>query len=343
MKTELINLETMKLQPAALFAKGGLNELLSRIEAEARALVPNIKTAKGRKEIASNAARIPRSKTYLDELGKNLTADLKEQTKAVDVERKGMRDRLDALKVEVRAPLTAWEDAEEARKSAITARIDGIIDLACEWEYWEGADKEPYDARQLGEKLAELQSIVIDDSFGEFAAEATKEKERAFFTLEIQLAKRELYEKQQAELAKLREEAEAREQTDRDEKIRREAAAAAQQEAEERAEHKQRQRDQAAAAEQARIDSERRAAEQRAYEADQRAQFAATKERDRIEAEQREETAAAKKREADKAHRSVIEGDAIEGLMAFGLNREQAGTVVVAIRMGQIPNVSIQY
>ena len=69
MKNELINVEAMKLVPAALFVAGGLEDLLGRIETEARALVPNTKTAKGRKEIASNAARIPRSKTYLDGLG----------------------------------------------------------------------------------------------------------------------------------------------------------------------------------------------------------------------------------------------------------------------------------
>ena len=66
--TDLIPIENP--QPAALFVPGGLDSILARIEADARALVPDVGTVKGRKEIASTAAKVARSKTYLDDLGK---------------------------------------------------------------------------------------------------------------------------------------------------------------------------------------------------------------------------------------------------------------------------------
>lgn len=50
--------------PAVLFAPLGLNEILERIATEARALVPDLRTKKGRDAIASNAANVARAKTY---------------------------------------------------------------------------------------------------------------------------------------------------------------------------------------------------------------------------------------------------------------------------------------
>lgn len=42
--------------------------------------------------------------------------DMKKATKAVDEKHKSIRDRLDALRDRTRAPLDAWEEAEESRK-----------------------------------------------------------------------------------------------------------------------------------------------------------------------------------------------------------------------------------
>ena len=87
---------------------GGLDSVIAAIEEKARQHVPDLSTAKSRKAIASIASQVARSKTWLDGMGKDLTADLKKQVGAVGAERKQMRDRLDTLKIEVRAPLTEW-------------------------------------------------------------------------------------------------------------------------------------------------------------------------------------------------------------------------------------------
>lgn len=94
-----------------------IDPVLKRIADEARALVPDVTTAKGRAEIKSVAYRVAQSKTYLDNLGKDLVAEYKELPRKIDATRKMARDFLDALRDEVRAPLDAWE-AEQARIEA---------------------------------------------------------------------------------------------------------------------------------------------------------------------------------------------------------------------------------
>src|SRR5690606_23508393 len=69
----------------------------------------------------------------------------------------------------------------------------------------------------------------------EFEAEAARAKDKAVSSLRAALVAREKYEAEQAELARLRAEAEAREQKEREERIAREAAERAQREAEAKA------------------------------------------------------------------------------------------------------------
>jgi predicted phage tail protein len=66
---------------------------------------------------------VARSKTYLDGLGKQLVAEIKQQAAAVDAERKYIRDTLDELRDSIRKPLDEWEAAEEVRKAAHQARL----------------------------------------------------------------------------------------------------------------------------------------------------------------------------------------------------------------------------
>ncbi len=90
----------------------GLDPYLQQIRAEIDSFVPDVSTKKGRDAIASIAHKVARSKTALDNVGKELVAELKEIPKKIDAERKRMRDTLDAWKDEVRAPLNEWEQAE---------------------------------------------------------------------------------------------------------------------------------------------------------------------------------------------------------------------------------------
>ena len=92
-----------------------LDPLIEAIEKEARSLVPDVTTKKGRDAIASMAHKVARSKTYIDNAGKDLVAELKALPKQIDESRRVVRERLDALKDEVRRPLTEWEAEQERR------------------------------------------------------------------------------------------------------------------------------------------------------------------------------------------------------------------------------------
>ena len=99
----------------ALYRGDGITGLVSRIVTEAKSLVlPAPDTEKGRKAIKSHAYKVAQAKVMLDNAGKTVTDDWKKQSKAVDEQRKTMRDTLDALKEEILQPVTEW-DAEQAR------------------------------------------------------------------------------------------------------------------------------------------------------------------------------------------------------------------------------------
>ncbi|MCP3701552.1 MAG: cell envelope biogenesis protein TolA, partial [Alteromonas sp.] len=95
--------------------------IIKQIEDEARSVVPDLETAAGRSDIASLSRKVSSSKVALDTLGKGLVTDWKAKASLVDAERKIIRDRLDALRVEIRQPLTDWEEAEKAKAAAILA------------------------------------------------------------------------------------------------------------------------------------------------------------------------------------------------------------------------------
>lgn len=355
------------LTPAVVYAPGGVNSVLDKIKTEARAFTGDISTEKGRNEIKSFAYKIARSKTLLDDMGKDLVADLKKQTGAVDAERKRIRDELDKLKDEIRAPLTQWEQAEKDR---VAEHETGLAEIAAFAIF---STPEP----AIDEIANRIERIRGDNrDWQEFTARADAAKQAALTTLHTLKTSREAQEAERAELARLRKEQEERERREREEKLKAEAAEKARKEAEERAARERREAEEKAERERQESERQRLAAEKARQEAEERAkqaeldriaaenkaradaeaaaakaeqdrkeaaERAAQKERERIEAEQKAEADAAAKREADKKHRAKINNEALAGLVAVGLSEEQGVAVVQAITKGQVPNVKIFY
>lgn len=114
---------TQNINAVEVFKTGGTDSIINKIKEQALSFIPDTTTQKGRKEIASIAARVASSKVALDKAGKELVAGIKEQSKAIDAERKKMRDSLDSLKEEVRKPLTDWENAEKAKLEAEAEKL----------------------------------------------------------------------------------------------------------------------------------------------------------------------------------------------------------------------------
>lgn len=242
-KTELAVVPPQETALAVYSTEKGLEPWLQVIRSKIDGFTPDISTRKGRDAIASMAYAVARSKTALDDVGKKLVADLKEVPKKIDAERKRVRDTLDSWQEEVRRPLNEWQAAEDARVDKHNDAIERIRLLA--------VDLDGITAEDLADRVAQLEAVALGDVWEEFEPEAARAKDKALAVLRAALAARQQYEAEQAELARLRAEAEARAKADHEAAIAREAAEKAQREAEEKA---QAERDAAAKREQALID-----------------------------------------------------------------------------------------
>lgn len=322
-------------------AENGLEPYLQIIRAEIDGFVPDVSTRKGREAIASIAYKVARSKTALDNAGKELVAELKEVPKKIDAERKRMRDLLDVWQAEVRRPLTEWEEAEAAR----VARLEGIVKQLRDMVQVDGIS-----ADEIRTQIDMLESYRVDSYLEEFEPEAHRVKAASLATLREALAKREQYEAEQAELAELRRKQAEQEQKDREDRIAREAAEQAKREAEEKAQAErdaaaQRERDlelQAERAQREKLEAQQRA-EQAERDAQTKADAAAAAERQRQADEQARIKAEADAREKDRAHKGAVLKAAKEAVMATGITEDQAREVIKLIAAGGVPRVYISY
>lgn len=299
-----------------------LDPLIEAIEKEARSLVSDVTTKKGRDAIASMAHKVARSKTYIDNAGKDLVAELKALPKQIDESRRVVRERLDALKDEVRRPLTEWEAEQERIKAEEAMNALHAEALAMNEEF----------DRQLAARIESdhEMALLMNDAFDREQAEKKAEAERQRIAREEEIkrlaeekAKREAAEQAQREI----DAAAARE---REAILAKERAEREQREAAERAEREK----------QAAVEAERRKAQEEA-------------ERIRREAEQREQARLAEekrkadelaRREADVKHRKAVGTEIVKAILAnTSLTRDQAIEVLTAVKDGRIPHTGISY
>ena len=272
---------------------GGVDAILTKIETDARALAADldISTEKGRKEIASLArTKIARSKTALIDAGKKLTEDWRKQTSAVNADCKIIEARLDALRDEIRAPLTAWEQAEKDRVAAHDRAITDIEALA--------SGLEGLTAEQIRERL-KAPPLTEARNWQEFQQRASRTILSTGAILKVALRDAEQRAAEAAERA-AREAQEAEErrlaaleaQRIREEQIAAHAAEKARQEAEAKAEMER-------LAAHAKAEADRRAAEAKAEAERQAIEARAREEREELERKAEAERQAAAKREQD--------------------------------------------
>lgn len=299
-----------------------LDPLIEAIEKEARSLVPDVTTKKGRDAIASMAHKVARSKTYIDNAGKDLVAELKALPKQIDESRRVVRERLDALKDEVRRPLTEWEAEQERIKAEEAMNALHFEALAMNEEF----------DRQLAARIESdhEMALLMNDAFDREQAEKKAEAERQ------RIAREEEIKRQAEEKAKR----EAAEQAQREI----DAAAAREREAilaKERAEREQREAAERAEREkQAAVEAERRKAQE---EADRIRREAEQREQARLAEEKRKADEQAR-READVKHRKAVGTEIVKALLAnTSLTRDQAIEVLTAVKDGRIPHTGISY
>ncbi len=346
--TELIVIN--ELTPADVFKPNGLDGVIGQIQTALASLPPvDPATEKGRKEIASRAARIAKSKTYIDRIGKEYGEDLRAQIGVINSERKRAWEILEGIQHEVRKPVTEFEERAKARIAAHEAALQKIADRAA-------AVRAGWDTMPLDE-IADAVNFYAQCRAGnweEFQTRALAALDAADAEALDYTVKRQTMEAERAELDRLRKEAEERERADRERRIAEDAAAkaraeaeAAQRAAEERA--AQAERDKAEAeqrAERERIAAAERAAKEKAeaeVRAKAQAEAAAKAERERIEAEQAKAAAEAAKREANEKHRAKVQAKIIAAFEGAGFNLSQSEIITALICEGKIPGVAVTY
>lgn len=346
------------LVPTVVFAAGGADPILEKLEETVRAVVYDVTTAQGREGIRSMAYKIARSKTALDNMGKDLGEEFLRKKQAIDAERRKIKTRLEALQEETRAPLTAWENRIAEHEAAINSLNALII----------GHEQT---VESVQERIDMIHPIMLRD-WQEYAEKANQTADTVRSALLNRIAEIRKAEAEKAELERLRREEEARKQAEREAQIAAAAAAQAKAEAERAAEAARVEAERKAQETAAQIERERQAAEarakaaeaaqalaeakalQRAQEAEaariaaeekaaRDAQAAAQAERDRIAAEKQAEAEAQKQREADTQHRKRINREALEDMVALGISEADAQTVIIGIAKGNVRNITIKY
>lgn len=250
----------------AFFSDGkNLDEVYGHIEKMAKGLVADISTKEGVSQIKSCARQIASAKTKIDNLGKQVVAELKELPKIIDANRRIFRERMEALQDEIRRPVTEIEE-REAEIDRIKAVHQQLISA---------------DSATIRQNIESVKAIELTaEKWKESLEKATKAVTGEINALETMLKATEKREAEARELEKLRKKQEEAERIIREQKIREEAERKAREEAESRA-----------AAEKARLEREKQEAERKAAEAERAAQ----------EAREREEAARNSKNATERA------------------------------------------
>src|ERR1700719_1874247 len=314
METELVTIPSHPGTALALFTSDGgkdLDPLLAEVREKIDAWVaPDVKTKKGRDEIASFAFKVVRSKTALEKVGKELAAQAKLIPGKIDASRRRINTTLDAWAAEVRAPLTGGEVAEKAR----TDRHQDQLRLLTEMTIAPNAGLPGgFSSVDFLSQIAAVEAIGISPAAcEEFESDYARAKDGALRSLRAALFVRQQQEAEQAEHARLRA-AEAEREAIRKKEA--EAAAAA---------------------------AERRAAEADARAKREIAEAAAASER-RVAEQAVRAKAEAERREANKRHAAAVNRKARDALVAGGMVEEAATLAVTLIASRKIPAISITY
>ena len=246
-----------------------LDALYGVIEKKAKGLVADTSTMEGRSQIKTAARQLASVKTKVDDIGKQVVAELKALPKVIDANRKKWRESMEALQDEIRKPVTEIEE----RQKKIEAICNTHLNLA-----FAGSAEIEAEIKKLEE------TPLTEEKWKESLKDATlaiSGEINALKVLRDAALKKEEDARRLAELEAKNAEAE---RIIREQKIKEEAERRAKEEAEARA-----------AAEKARLEREKAEAERRAAEA----------EKARLEAERIAAEEARKAKEAELAARNV--------------------------------------
>lgn len=229
-----------------------LDEVYGHVEKMAKGLVADPTTKEGASQIKGAARQLASVRVKVDNLGKQVVAELKKLPGVIDDNRKAFREKMEALQAEIRRPVTEIEE-REGDIDRIKAVHQQLIDA---------------DSATIRQNIESVRAIPLTaEKWKESLEKATKAVTGEINALETMLKAAEKREAEARELEELRKRQEEAERIIREQKIREDAERKAREEAETRA-----------AAEKARLEREKEEAERKAAEAERAAQEARERE-----------------------------------------------------------------
>lgn len=187
------------------------------LEADAKSVGTDISTQAARTRIASFAHRVGSAASTIDKARLAATKEWRDLTKTVNDQGKVVEEKLRYLQRTVRAPLTAWEEREEARETNCRTAIEQMRAAAVV-----AIDATADDVRARLERIRGINDIDKEVYRDQYEL-ATATRDQAIETLTDALARIEKAEKDAAELQQLRDQQERdrraqelRDQQDRD-------------------------------------------------------------------------------------------------------------------------------
>lgn len=237
----------------AFFSDGkNLDEVYGRVEKMAKGLVADPTTKEGASQIKGAARQLASVRVKVDNLGKQVVAELKKLPGVIDDNRKAFREKMEALQAEIRRPVTEIEEREDEIDRIKTVHQQLIS----------------ADSATIRQNIEAVKAIALTaEKWKESLEKATKAVEGEINALETMLKAAEKREAEARELEELRRKQEEAERIIREQRIKEEAEKKARDEAEARA-----------AAEKGRLEREKAEAERKAAEAERAAQEARERE-----------------------------------------------------------------
>ena len=338
--------ELIPFNPSELVAFSEFEQQLNALEAESRAIVPDLTTKKGIEAEKSHIYKWRQSKTAVTKIHKEAKAEALEYGRKVDAVKNKLLERIESVIADRERPLKEIEEREMARVDGIRWRIIALNNYLEFPQYTT--------AQMFADELARVEQFEIDDTLQEFKAEAAIVKNEAMKNLKDRLSAKQKYEAEQDELQRLRQQAQEQVRKDRESRIAQEAAEKATREAEAKAQREAvaiateaQRKAQDAEREELRRVAELETAKREKAEAEKRALAAEGVAKERAERETQErirrEKEDAERREANKKHRARINNAAVNGLVKSGLSNDDAVMAVTAIARREVPNVTINY
>lgn len=345
---------------------------MAELETENNKVVFDYADPKGNKAARSHVYKIKKGRSALEDTRKAEKQEALVYGRMVDSAAKELEARFNVMIAVHEEPLKRIEQEETDRKQAIQDAIDSMFRMTTD-------EIETPTAKQHAAAIAALEAHVIDpDVYQERMAEAAKTHAEYLERMRNGLATCQRRDAEQAELARLREEAAKREQADREAAIAAEASAKAKAQAEAEATDRQAkleakaQDERNAIAAKEKRDADARAKREAELEAAAQAEREASAKR---EADAKAATAAAERRaaEAEANAKAKVERDAqakrdadekraanakhvakIVNEASFAMdvvigqkvpndNRDVSDTIIKAIRDGCIPHVTINF